>query len=162
MSLIILSTDDASTVTLDELTPHSEAWARELVAARWLVAWPLQVPTCVGILEREPSDLPGTGAYAACSFRYLDGRQATLGRHPRIHHRAAISVRIWTPDGEGGSLASQLADSARTVYNLHQLTSAPTIDALYIQAGETPTSVTLGKWHQQTLTWPCYWYEQRQ
>jgi len=162
MSLIILSTDNPLTVDVDDLTPHTEAWARELVSQRWLASWPTQSPTCTGILEREPSDLPATGAYAACSFRYTDGRQATLGLRPRIHHRAAISVRIWTPDGEGGQLASQLADSARSVFSLHQLSSSEVIDSMCIQAAETPSSSTIGRWHQQTLTWPCYWYEQRQ
>lgn len=161
MSVILFSVDDPATSTTGDLVTHSEAWARELVSQQWLTAWPL-VTDVVGILEREPSSLPPTGAYSACSFRFVDERQMTQGARPRFECRGVVEVRIWTPDGNGGMQASQLADLARGVFTRKQLSSADTVEALMTFGSETPTQTLIGKWHQQMLAFPCRWYRQQQ
>lgn len=165
MGIIILSTDSVATVTVDPSPPHSEEWARELVSAQWLNAWPLAIQLAgldvMGVLEREPNPFPATGAYAACSFRYLGERQMTQGARPRIEHRGSVVVRIWTPDDEGGKRASKLADISRGVFTRQQLSDSTIVSPVMIQTAEKTTDTSIGKVCQQTMQWPCYWHEQR-
>lgn len=169
MSLIILSVDDSSTPAVDPLPPGTEAWARELVSAQFLQAWPVEIAAILvggspivapAYLDGETQ--PSAKYFACCSYQALGSRQATQGQHPLIEYRANAWIKIWSPsvdDGRGN--ASKLVDAARRVFTRKQLTSSAYVAPLQLQTANAAQAYDDGARLMQAVAFPLTYWEQQ-
>lgn len=170
MSLIILSVDDSSTPAVDPLTPGTEAWARELIAAQFLSAWPVEI---IGIMTGDPptqvvvpaylegETQPSADRFALCSFQPTLSKQTTIGTRPITEHRGYAWIKLWTPAVDDGRLvAAKLVDAARRVFNRKQLSSSLYVSPLILESCSTAQTAVDGKWFMQAVSCPLRYYEQ--
>jgi hypothetical protein len=161
MSLIILSED--SLPSPFTLVHGTEEWAVELISSRFVDAWPTAMPGVAYSLEGEPA--ASVDRFVSLMIQLTpNGRQLTLGRHPKLSRTGRIWVKIWTPavatgGAVGGTKArAQLADAARVVFERNELTEDAMLEPLAILTGQTQTGGVDGRWMLSAVSFDFTWW----
>lgn len=150
----------------------TEAQAIELVAARFIAAWPGATSALL-----DPSGTP----YGSSGVPYALPNEARLSAdvfvqvsllpymRQRISQGGVVRYQQWqyvivsafVPANSGAQLANQLADAARAVYEKQSL--ALGAESVTIDAG-TPRAIAAAfdnRWYVKGVQFLCYWFESR-
>ena len=139
----------------------TEAQAIEAVTQRWIDMWPALQPTVPYTFEGEP--LESSGTWARMSMLHTAARQATMGGvgARRFERRGNVFVQLFSDLGVGRRQLSQMADSARAVYEARSIVVAGDDEPLTTYAGATREAPTDGRWLMTAVVFPFVYYELR-
>jgi hypothetical protein len=141
----------------------TEAQMRELAAATFTAAWERAQPAVPLVLEDEIA--ASSDAKALFAVQVTASDQMTQGPRGtrRVRRRVWLSVKLWTPAGQGSARLAALADSARALLEMIDMPSPiagdDPITTLAADAGVPP--YTDGHWRMQVVRVPGWYCETR-
>lgn len=99
----------------------TKAQARDEMLAVHQTAWDAGAPSLgLPVLYWDTEgDIPDAGGWCRITVRHAEGSQVTLSSSVgtrRFRHRGTVTVQIFTPHNEGGTLSDSLTDIVENAY----------------------------------------------
>jgi hypothetical protein len=134
----------------------TEAAAIELVLAQFATQWAALQPTIPFVLENEAMSAADT--FALCTVTHTAGAQISQGNtgNRRVERKGFIFVKLHAPVDVGRRQTSQLADTARTIFECVTLAASP--EPVTVLAGETIEVGVDGRWYMTMVRFPFRYY----